>query len=341
MPQKIKIFSASIKGIIYSRLTLIKRLEEQYALEIFADGSKNFIDELNGTVAYDTCLHPAKYKFYFQYFRSKKLLQNTAYVPTILFNLITVLGLLFLQRLPKGKCVLVVTGLGFFGNKILLNFILRKLYNSTASIRTIVQNERDFRLITEMFKDMEVILLESSGVRSGINSSVNDSTKSINRIGYLGRITIRKGIVWLLIFQLRLAPKSQLVIAGSESLVANVILSVYSLLGVNVVRLGHVNDINYFFKKVDIFVYPANYNDGFPRVILEAWAARKLVIARNTELNRHFLGNGRLGVIANLRLKNFIPKDSRKIIERAYTKVSSMKSTNIQQRLSELIHETL
>ena len=64
-----------------------------------------------------------------------------------------------------------------------------------------------------------------------------------------------------------------------------------------VIFVGYRNDIPSLLKEIDIFVFPTITGEGFSRVVLEAMAAGKPVVASNNAGNPEAVKNGFTGYI--------------------------------------------
>lgn len=115
----------------------------------------------------------------------------------------------------------------------------------------------------------------------------------------LGRIEERKGQEYL-IQAMRQVDKVKLILAGSgDEVYLNRIKSLCEGLNISdrVFFAGHREDIPVILKEIDIVVFPVITGEGFSRVILEAMAAAKPVIASDDAGNPEAVEDGKTGYI--------------------------------------------
>jgi glycosyltransferase involved in cell wall biosynthesis len=121
-------------------------------------------------------------------------------------------------------------------------------------------------------------------------------------LGCVGRIEELKGQEYL-INALKHTNKTKLILAGrSDDAYLRYIKKMCEELNVSerVIFAGHRNDIPSFLKSIDIFVLPS-LTEAFSRVILEAMAASKPVIATDTGGNAEAVINGTTGYIVRTK----------------------------------------
>ncbi len=118
-------------------------------------------------------------------------------------------------------------------------------------------------------------------------------------IGCIGRMERRKGQEYLL-SAMRHIHRAKLLLLGLEdeeySNRLKRICADFNIIE-RVIHIGHRDDIPSVLKEIDIFVLPSLEGEGFPRVILEAMAARRPVVATDDAGNVEAVDDGRTGYI--------------------------------------------
>ena len=125
-------------------------------------------------------------------------------------------------------------------------------------------------------------------------------------LGYVGRISYRKGIVKIINVLSRLPKNYKFVMWGEyqdDKVKLNIEKQIENLNLKN--RVKYMGKISYFnnqsaFKSINIFLLPSSY-EGLPKVVLEALASGCMVIASGFKLIKH---------IPNLILQNSLSEDS-------------------------------
>ncbi len=119
-------------------------------------------------------------------------------------------------------------------------------------------------------------------------------------LGNVGRLTTQKGQDFLLQVARRLKAEGvqfRLVIAGEGELEGSLRRRARELeVEAEVEFTGFVEDVPSFLKSIDVFVLSSLY-EGFGYVIVEAYAARKPVVAFNINSNPEIIENGKTGFL--------------------------------------------
>ncbi|MFI5166984.1 MAG: glycosyltransferase [Thermoanaerobaculales bacterium] len=130
---------------------------------------------------------------------------------------------------------------------------------------------------------------------------VEDSTPLV---GTLALLRPRKGIEFLLRAApviLRECPSCKFVVAGQaeRASYAARLSHLCRELGIadRVFFTGHHEDVSSLLATLDVFVLPSLFGEGLPLVVLEAMAARRAVVATDTEGNREIIGPGVTGCL--------------------------------------------
>ncbi len=139
-----------------------------------------------------------------------------------------------------------------------------------------------------------------------VTSSIREEF-DINRnevlLGFIGRIEKRKGLEYL-ISAMRHIDGVKLILIGSgkEEYISG-LRNICESNGISdrIFFTGQRDDIPAVLKKIDILVFPVLAGEGFSRVILEAMAAGKPVVATDNAGNPEAVKNGITGVIVPVK----------------------------------------
>ena len=181
--------------------------------------------------------------------------------------------------LKKRKTVLFIAGMGRFYNQ---DNILSKLfvtllkYKSRANnVKTYVLNDRDYHLIDSK----NTVLLNSEGIdlKKFIFKSKNDNPAAKGL--FLGRIIKEKGIDEIIkVAQIVRSNERKISIdlwGNANEAPVEIIKNIDS--ADNVFYKGLTNNVSDEIKKCDFLILPSRLNEGFPRIILEAFAIGRRV----------------------------------------------------------------
>ena len=248
------------------------------------------------------------------------------------------------SRLQKIPAIQAITGLGhIFTNSSLITTIIRQpvkaLYrfvcrHNLASV--IFQNEEDMEFFINaglVDKDKAVLIRGSGADCDKFCPSDQPRESGPCRLLFASRLLKEKGVWGLVdaVKQLRSENKEvELLLAGEifpenpSSLTAQEVEDISRIDGVTV--LGHVDDMPELFRKVDIVGLPSSYKEGTPRVLLEAGASGKPLIATDIAGCRGVVipdENGELVPVGDVRaLKNAIIKLLDTKLQKCYGKRS-------------------
>tara|TARA_B100000886_G_C20419460_1_gene490799 strand:+ start:1851 stop:2957 length:1107 start_codon:yes stop_codon:yes gene_type:complete len=248
-------------------------------------------------------------------------------------------GLLNFQK--KQTIVANITGLGIILDyKILEPFFKLVLFLALKNAKIIfVQNQRDFSIFKKLMHStkVKIIKLHGSGVNLEVFSNKNNSRnfKKLN-FAMVSRLKDRKGYKNYLEACEYLSKKNivncsfQFVPGyGSNEIILQEMNSKYK----NVQIIPFHSDINKFLRKIDCIVYPSFYNEGTPKILLEALASGCAIITTNQPgcintikdgVNGFIISDTKLLTIANaiekycklnLEQKQSFSKESRFIAE--------------------------
>ena len=133
---------------------------------------------------------------------------------------------------------------------------------------------------------------------SSIREELNIATHTI-LLGCIGRIEKRKGQEYL-ISAMRDIANAKLILAGraDEKYLKKITMLCNEFnIADRVIYIGYRNNIPSLLKEIDILVFPALIGEGLPRVILEAMAAGKPVVATDNAGNTEAVEDGITGYI--------------------------------------------
>jgi len=122
-------------------------------------------------------------------------------------------------------------------------------------------------------------------------------------LGCIGRIEKRKGQEYL-IAAMRLVDNAKLLLVGSgEEKYVKRVKTLFEEFEISdrVIHVGYRQDISSIIKEIDIIVFPTIRGEGFPRVILEAMAAGKPIVATDNAGNPEAVEDGITGYIVPLK----------------------------------------
>lgn len=183
----------------------------------------------------------------------------------------------------KVKTIFFIAGLGrfykkgAFTSKLLLHLIKNRGSNRWNKIITL--NNRDFNALCTR----NTVRIESEGINL---SKFHFDKKNIQRskILFLGRIIPEKGIMEVLQLSkilYRFDPKLSIELYGDDSNSDDKLKSLINQ-GVNVKYNGMVEDVRPLIQQSDLLILPSRLNEGYPRVILEAFAIGRPVFVFDT-----------------------------------------------------------
>ncbi len=194
-----------------------------------------------------------------------------------------------LNYIKKKRLIANITGLGIIWDYGFLKYFFKfLLFISLRNARIIfVQNQRDLDLFGKIMKntDVEIIKINGSGVNLKIfnNHSYKRKFKKIS-FAMVSRLKARKGFknyldASKLINSNEIKNCSFKFVPGYCS--SQKTLQKLHLEYSNVEIMKFNADINQFLSKIDCFIYPSTYNEGTPKILLEALASGCAIITTN------------------------------------------------------------
>lgn len=257
--------------------------------------------------------HLKKYKFIDLNIRNSNLnifseIKNLIFIKKIIrehkpniCHFITVKSIFYAALLHKEfqntKIVISFSGIGsILSNKKITSFLSKKIFLksikkilSFENIRIIFQNEDDKNFIKEhaSFLDYKSYIIPGSGIN--LKSFSFKKILKKNHINFLfaSRLLLDKGLLEFL-------DASQLVLDNKYSATFTIIGEIDTLNpssidikkvnkwknGVDKFYFGYQNDIKKFIEYSDIVVLPS-YREGYPKILIEASAIGRLILATN------------------------------------------------------------
>lgn len=190
-------------------------------------------------------------------------------------------------------------------------FALKLLQSSLRDLdgAIVTQNNADLRLLRRFLvgSRFEYIKTMGSGIRTAdYEIYQNKSQKPIPTMLFASRLLMEKGV------NLYIGASSVLKKNGYEfkALIAGKIdrndaeyISIEEIEAAEQNRyceyLGEIDNLHAIWKSIDILVLPSKYNEGVPKVILEALAAKCVVVASNRACMREILVDGENSILVD------------------------------------------
>jgi glycosyltransferase involved in cell wall biosynthesis len=155
-----------------------------------------------------------------------------------------------------------------------------------------------------------------------------DINRNTVLLGCIGRIELRKGLEHLISAMKHLDGVQLILIGSGKEEYISGLKNICEALGISdrIFFIGPRTDIPAVLNEIDILVFPAIRGEGFPRVILEAMAAGRPVVATDNAGNCEAVVNGltgyivRTGDVPELVTKTkllILDKEKRKVMGRA------------------------
>lgn len=224
-------------------------------------------------------------------------------------NFLNYLSSFFYGKITR---VAVITGLGYvFISNNSTTYFHRKLIKyfyqlASKRIRLIAQNPDD---LTDLGIKTGGIIMGSGVEQNDTNNEETFPVDSI-RLLFVGRLLISKGIRHSIEIFKNLKSQNirvSLTIAGSldednpDSLSKNELDAIRNLEGIN--YLGYLNDVDEAYLKCNVLLFPSQYREGIPRVIIEALQHGLTIITTDTPGCKETVKNN------GLLVKNSTPID--------------------------------
>ena len=214
------------------------------------------------------------------------------------------------------------------GNRIIDKFIA--IYDERITKKIKKMSPRFYGVSKKCNEWLKHYDIKASGVF--YNAVVGQSIKRIKtnkiRIGYAGRIIPEKGVENLIQAYNRVKNKNtELVIIGDGPQL-NYLKKQYK--GIKFTgALDHAKILAEL-SKIDIFVYPSMYPEGFPTAILEAGLAGCAIIATDRGGTRELISDQKLGIIVDENVEDLAKKLSKLVSD---PKMVQNYQKNIQRKV--------
>lgn len=233
----------------------------------------------------------------------KYIYQNNKNEIYILYS--TKINILFgsVLRLSGGKYICVVAGLGkLYSSNSLVRFIYIRLYAFVARGAQGVQvlNDHDYNLFSNLINANKIYKINCEGYSAP--NIINFSPKINNNILMVSRLIKEKGV-----FEFLEAVKilrDQDISAGYNFYLVGKFDITHSIDNTKLRRLASeygvdlvvgADNIDNFFEMADCFVFPSQYNEGMPRVLLEAAEHGSYIITSDNPGCKDFIKLGFAG----------------------------------------------
>jgi glycosyltransferase involved in cell wall biosynthesis len=161
---------------------------------------------------------------------------------------------------------------------------------------------RKTQKMVDVYNGIDIDEFDAFPKTSSIRNEFNIKKDTV-LLGSIGRIEERKGQQYL-ISAMQGADNAKLILVGNgDEEYLKKIKKICEELGVlnHVINVGYRKDIPSIIKEIDILVFPSISGEGLPRVILEAMAAAKPVIATDDAGNKEAVLNGITGYIVPVK----------------------------------------
>jgi glycosyltransferase involved in cell wall biosynthesis len=161
---------------------------------------------------------------------------------------------------------------------------------------------KDSQKMVVIYNGIDIEQFDAFPTSSSIREEFNIGKDTV-LLGYIGRIEKRKGLEYLISAMTNVA-HAKLILAGKgeeEYLKRIKRLCEESGVSQRIIYAGYRTNISSILKEIDIIVFPTISGEGFSRVILEAMAAAKPVIATDDAGNKEAVINGITGYIVPVK----------------------------------------
>jgi glycosyltransferase involved in cell wall biosynthesis len=157
---------------------------------------------------------------------------------------------------------------------------------------------KDTQKMAVIYNGIDLEEFDNFPTTSSIRSEFNIAEDTV-LLGGIGRIERRKGQKYLIYAMRHIDNASLILVGGGDKGYIRRIQNLCKEFGISdhVFFTGYRDDIPSLLKDIDIFVFPTIKGEGFPRVILEAMASRKPVVATDNAGNPEAVVDGVTGYI--------------------------------------------
>jgi glycosyltransferase involved in cell wall biosynthesis len=157
---------------------------------------------------------------------------------------------------------------------------------------------KDSQKMVVIYNGIDIEQFHAFPTSSSIREEFNIGKDTV-LLGYIGRIEKRKGTEYLISAMKNVAHAKLILVGKGEDGYLKRIkrLCEESVVSNRIIYAGYRMDIPSILKEIDIIVFPTISGEGFSRVILEAMAAEKPVIATEDAGNKEAVINGITGYI--------------------------------------------
>ena len=180
----------------------------------------------------------------------------------------------------------------------LLSFLSTRLILVAEALSSRFKWLKNTQKMVVVYNGIDIEQFDAFPASSSIREEFNIGKDTV-LLGFIGRIEKRKGPEYL-ISAMKNVDNAKLILVGKgEEGYSKRIKSLCKELGVanHIIYAGYRKNIPSILKEIDIIVFPTIRGEGFSRVILEAMASAKPVIATDDAGNKEAVINGITGYI--------------------------------------------
>lgn len=225
---------------------------------------------------------------FFYWVRSRlRRIDTKEYVLVVYFFRSCFWASIFLAGIKYKKIVYLIEGLGSIGvllnskpGLMALNAIIFLL--KSKSDKVICLNNRDEKIFRDSMGSAKVYLMPGIGFDNVKYTGV--TRNKVKKVVFAGRLLKSKGIhEFINIIRNNCDQTLEFFIAGRLSdLPKNLQPVLYDLIhNKKVTFLGYRNDMHDVLAQADLLVFPSHYNEGLPRIVLEAMGSGCIIYATN------------------------------------------------------------
>ena len=196
----------------------------------------------------------------------------------------------------------------FFKYKIFLIHCYFRFLLKFVTCRFIVQNQQDKAKISETFLVEESIITLTKGSGVVLDDYVYNINVKRNVVLMASRLLKSKGVFEYIAASKMLSnlyPDWTFLLAGEPDADSPDCVDYAELMreleNSNVEWIGHQANLSEVLQSARIFTLPSYYNEGFPKVLIEASACGCAIVTTNTPGCRDAINNGQNGILISPR----------------------------------------
>lgn len=198
-----------------------------------------------------------------------------------------ILGLYFLIFKKKNvHWIVTVNGLGRFSDNRLFRFLYSLIIVKSNYI--FVQNHVDFAFFKKQAPN-KISITMGSGVSRDFLVSRLQNEVYIDTLGFFGRFVKNKGLQEFIHLSAHLEEYRFLAIGGTASQISDLLS--YNNFRSNLILRQFTSNKKKVFDEIDVLLMLGSYGEGFPRVVLEAFARGVIVLSVQSRWTEGWLVN--------------------------------------------------